>query len=301
MSRVATFCLYARGAAGFTLMELVVVIVIAGIVAAMTTGLITHPMEGYIDLGRRAALVDSTESALRRAARDIRVALPNSVRVTNTASGYALEVLPTLDGGRYQTGTGTATTDLTFAPAPADADFSIAGCFHRFAVPRTSAVDRIAINNLGTTGNDNVYSSTGPAGVITPSGTTINYSVSPAGGTCGVGGAVHHINLNPAYQFKQSSPRSRMFVVQTPVSYLCDAGAGTLTRFAGYAIQAVQPTTAGAFGVAGALVTDQVSACSVTTTTANVQALGLVTLSLTLANQGETVTLIDQVQLDNSR
>lgn len=280
--------------AGFSLMELVIVIVLTSVVAAVAVGLITRPMQGYVELGRRATLVDAAESALRRAARDIRLAVPNSVRISVIGGGYALEVLPSIDGGRYQTGSGVAAADLDFAAA--DTSFDITGCFHRFAVPRASAVDRLVINNLGTPGND-LYAG---GGVITPPGTAINYNTNPAG-TCGIAGSVHRITLAPAHQFTQSSPRARLFIAQTPVSYLCDTAAGTLTRFAGYPIQAAQPTTAAAFGVAGALVADRVSGCVATTTTADVQARGLVTLSLTLTHEGETVTLINQVQLDNSR
>ena len=54
------------------------------------------------DLERRAALVDSAEIAVRRMARDIRIALPNSVRVSFVAgTGFAIEMIPTIDGGRY--------------------------------------------------------------------------------------------------------------------------------------------------------------------------------------------------------
>ena len=86
---------------GFTLVEMVIAIVLLGIVAAITATFIVRPVEGYRDLARRTALVDAAESALRRMQRDIRTALPNSVRITNTASGFALELIPVIDGGRY--------------------------------------------------------------------------------------------------------------------------------------------------------------------------------------------------------
>ena len=67
-------------ARGFTLVELVVVITIAGIVGTMATYFIVNVMQGYQDQTRRAALVDAAESALRRMQRDVRRALPNSIR-----------------------------------------------------------------------------------------------------------------------------------------------------------------------------------------------------------------------------
>jgi MSHA biogenesis protein MshO len=303
--------------AGFTLIELIIVIVIIGVVATMIGALIRLPVQGYVDLGRRAALVDSAEGALRRMARDIRIALPNSVRITNTANGYALELIPTLDGVRYSVA-GTALQALNFTVA--DTDFDIVGCFKGDyfndplnPLPRSTTTHRLVIDNLGI--NDascptacNVYTAAGAQSVVTPAaGTTITYTISPATGACGTGGRVHHINLNPGYQFNLPSPRQRLLVfdtTQAPISYLCNTTTGTLTRYAGYAISAAQPTdpaVAPLNAATPARVADHVNACSATTTTSDVQTRGLVTLDISLADQGETVRLIHQVQLDNSR
>jgi prepilin-type N-terminal cleavage/methylation domain-containing protein len=67
--------------AGFTLAELVVAIVLMGIVALMVTSFSTGAMQSYLDAERRAELVDGTETAMRRLQRDVRLSLPNSVRV----------------------------------------------------------------------------------------------------------------------------------------------------------------------------------------------------------------------------
>src|SRR5262245_17167840 len=93
-----------RRAQGFTLVELVVTIVLLGMAAAAVGVFIVPAMQGYQAQRQRAELVDSTEAALRRMARDIRIAVPNSIRVTTAltgATGFALELVPTVDGGRY--------------------------------------------------------------------------------------------------------------------------------------------------------------------------------------------------------
>lgn len=296
---------------GFTLIELVVVIVLTGIVASMVAVFVLRPVQGYADLSRRAELVDSAESALRRMTRDIRLAVPNTVRRTNVGLGFALELLPAVDGGRYASVLETTDCEkLTgFDPAAADAEFDILGTFSTLGTG-TPAGHRLVINNQGEGTGHDVYVdgvSPSPAAplVITPVGTTITIRVNSAA----VGGCPpnnkHHITLSAAHQFRAESPRDRVFVVTTPVSYLCDpSGAGTLMRYAGYPVQAAQPTTAAALnalGATSALVAANLELCSVTSDTAQIRDRGLVTLALTLHDQGERIRLVQQVQLDNSR
>ncbi|HET7774835.1 MAG TPA: type II secretion system protein, partial [Azospira sp.] len=84
---------------GFTLVELVMVIMISGIMAASTVLFFKPAVEGYLDARRRAGLSDGADTALRRMARDVRRAVPNSVRVPSSA---CLEVVPSKSGGIYR-------------------------------------------------------------------------------------------------------------------------------------------------------------------------------------------------------
>ena len=289
---------------GFTLIEMVVVILLLGIVGAGVAAFIVRPVEGYRDLARRTALVDAAESALRRMQRDIRTALPNSVRATNTASGFAVELIPVLDAGRYSD-SGAGTEKLIFTGG-GDDEFDIQHCFRNTATATTSGL-RFVVNNLGTTG-DNVYDDAslgvGSASVITPTAMTI--SITSA--TCQASG-FHHIVFRVAgvatnHPFRSESPNHRIFGVTTPVSYLCDTSAATLTRYYGYAISASQYTTAAAFSDANAssaLIASRVSGCSMTTTTAEILDRALATLTLSVAEESEQISLVIQAQMDSSR
>ena len=293
---------------GFTLIEMVVVILLLGIVGAGVAAFIVRPVEGYRDLARRTALVDAAESALRRMQRDVRTALPNSVRVTNTASGFALELIPVIDGGRYSD-SGAGTDKLTFTGA-VDDEFDIEHCFRNPALPTTSGL-RFVVNNYGTTTDGNVYDDAslgvGSTGVITPTAMTI--SITSEVGTCPASGSNHHVQFRVAgvltnHKFRGDSPNRRVYGVTTPASYLCDSSAATLTRYYGYAINASQYTTAAAFTAANAssaLIADRVSGCSVTTTTSQILDIGLATLTLSVAEEGEQVSLVVQTMMDNSR
>ncbi|HCJ29138.1 MAG TPA: hypothetical protein DHV63_07575, partial [Pseudomonas sp.] len=90
---------------GFTLVELIMVIALAGIVAVMISTVMSRPLQGFVDQGRRAELTDLAATALNRMARDIRLAVPNSLRNESSCPPLgcrALELLAISEGGRYR-------------------------------------------------------------------------------------------------------------------------------------------------------------------------------------------------------
>src|SRR5690606_18256126 len=87
-----------HGQGGFTLVELVLVIALAGVVAVMISAVLSRPLQGFVDQSRRAELTDQAATALNRMARDIRAAVPNSLR---TADPFQLHLVPIAAAGRY--------------------------------------------------------------------------------------------------------------------------------------------------------------------------------------------------------
>jgi MSHA biogenesis protein MshO len=298
---------------GFTLIEMVVAIVVLGIVGTTFGVFIVPAITANQDLERRAALVDSAEIAVRRMARDIRIALPNSVRVSFVAgTGFAIEMIPTIDGGRYCLGgdANCAGAAQLLAIGSSDTDFDILGCFHNATFTGAtfpSSAFRLVVGDS----SGSVYSAAGTNAVVTPTSTSITLSTVNGGGAgsgaCGASSGAstsyrHHIALSAGQTFPNGSSRRRVFVIQTPVTYICNIAGGTLTRYYNYSISATAPTpTSPPAGATSALVTDKVSACTVTTATADVQTGGYVKLSLSVSNAGETVQLNHETQLDNSQ
>jgi len=302
---------------GFTLMEMVITIVILGIISTSFGIFIVPAINSYNAQTQRAALVDVAEEALRRMTRDIRIAVPNSVRVTSPTGtgGFAIELVPTVDGGRYcpsVAGGVTAVADcgsvagglvpttrqvLDFTAA--DTEFDIVGCFQSTTFTGYRLV-------IGNTGNE-IYTAAGTSAVITPTTTTISISTDPAATTCGTTPSRHHVTLSAAQLFPALSPRQRLFVVDNnaaPVSYICDptVGVQTLRRYWSYAFTAAQPTSAPGGSPQSALMASGVTACSISSQTGDVQNTGVVTLTVKLADgAGETVTLMHQALLDNSQ
>ena len=113
-----------------------------------------------------------------------------------------------------------------------------------------------------------------------------------------------NIRLTPAYQFAFASPGQRVYLVDEPVSWICDTVTGTLVRYTNYAITAnhADRDSGGELlgaGASAALVADNVSACAVTYAPGTSQRSGLVTLAMSVADTGESVSLLHQVHVDN--
>jgi MSHA biogenesis protein MshO len=84
---------------GFTLIEMITVIVLLGIIAGILTPFIGRAISAYSDSRARADLVAKGRLALERIAREVRHAVPNSVSVL--AGGSGIEFARSRTGGRY--------------------------------------------------------------------------------------------------------------------------------------------------------------------------------------------------------
>jgi MSHA biogenesis protein MshO len=278
--------------AGFSLIELVITLVISTIVVSFVSMFISVPVRGFVDQTRRAGLVDAADSALLRIGRDVRRALPNSVRTTSAGGVVALEILSTVDGGRYRgQPPGTAAQVLDFA-AP-DGSFDVLGPFTQIAKPFSSTSHYLAIYNVGVTGADAYELSN----VITPPGTQVDIAAD------GVSGE-DRVTLSPAFRFAYGSPTQRIFLVDGPVTYLCDAVAGTLLRYQGYAVATSQADRDShgellAAGATASLMANQLVGCAFTYTAGTAERGGLLALQITVSSQGESVSLLSQVHVDN--
>ena len=250
------------------------VIAITGIIAAVVATFIRAPVQGYFDAARRAELTDTADTAVRRIGRDLRQALPNSVRVTSVGTVSYLEFLQTSDGGRYRAD-GPGDT-LDFEAAAGDTTFEVLGPAVAM-VP--GALNLLAIYNLGIPGADAYLgNNTSPISAIN---------------------AATNVVTMAARQFPFPSPDNRFQIISSPVTYVCDPGTGTLTRFWNYPIQGGQPVGFAAGTAQGVLATN-VAGCTFTYDQLVInQRTGVVSIWLQLRQSGETVDLYHEVHVSN--
>jgi len=274
---------------GFTLVEMIMVIVITGIIGSIVAIFLRVPVQGYVDSARRAELTDIADTALRRIARDLRLALPNSVRISGTCSGTTacfIEFIPTTGGGRYRDSTSSTGAGNILDFTIADTSFDVLG-----TMPPVAVGDQIVVYNLGISGADAYSGNT----ALTDNRRVVS----------GVAGNVISITSAAKLPFDSCVYDASGFVVggcrfqvvQTPVTYAFDPVAGTLTRWQGYAIQPAQPTASP--GGTTALIATNVSACSFNYVSGVSQRSGLVTMHLTISEQGENVNLYAATHVNN--
>jgi MSHA biogenesis protein MshO len=275
---------------GFTMIEMIVVIVITGIIAGAVAVFIRLPVQGYVDTARRAEMTDIADSALRRMERDLRLALPNSIRIT--PDGTTLEFLLTRTGGRYRaTDNGAGAGDVLDFTQP---DIS----FDQFGPLATGTGQAIVLNSdLLVVYNLGISQATAYAGdntsIITGAGAT--------------GALTNEITITfSSKQFPFESPGARFQVIEGPVTYAWDSTTRKMTRYWGYPILATQQTAAtlAASAASHALVASNVESCvfdytpGVTARSA-VMALTLKVSESSGSGQTESAQLYHEVHVSN--
>ena len=313
---------------GFTLIELVVTIVLTALIMGALVFFVS-PLREAVDITVRADLSDAADTALRRIGRDVRLALPNSVRVATDASGRAyLEFLDVRTAGRYRSdgqgaGGGSlancASNDTTLSPLQPNNDqlsfdVSVDTCFKTIGLTPdlsniVSGADFLVLNNLGTgfSGQDAYAAGSPPATNRTRITGASDDSVLPQS-------QIQFSSVTFARTLHDSVGK-RFFVISGPVGYICDPVARTLTRYWNYPIQAnlcvgqagapcLGSVNTPAAGSSSALLATQVSACQFNYSQNASSQAGLLTMLMTLSKavssgSAEQVSLFQAVHVNN--
>ncbi len=196
--------------AGFTIVELITVMVIMGILSVGTVRFISDGANGFATTLGRAAMVSDAQQLITRLSREVREALPSSIRVSST--GDCLELIPIVGASVYLSApVGSAATGMQTVPL----DGAV-----------VSANSRVAIAPTNNPYNLTTQSSISPP--VTVGAADVNNEVT--------------ISFSAAHQFTQASAQNRFYLVESPISYCRQAGA--LWRYQNYGFLATQPNLA---------------------------------------------------------
>lgn len=277
---------------GFTLVELILVIVLSAIVGVMVSSVLSRPLEGFVAQSRRAELVDIGAGALNRMQRDIRMAVPGSLRVS--ADGQALELLLIHSGGRYLPNR-PLDSSLNFSATPdAQCNGPLVAGVPACDVLQVFAPDLAppAAGWLVIASSPFSWTPSNP-GNITPTNTV--FTRLPESDTAAYPG-ISLIRVTPpgaggVFAFAAPSAQRRIYFADRVVGYRCSGG--QLLRYEHDQLQSTLPATLPA---TGRLQADRVESCDFRYASAS----GLATLRLNIATVGESIRLAQQVQVNNA-
>ena len=261
-------------ARGFTLVELIMTLTIAGVLATGVVGYIDLSMQGYVDSVARQRMAATMVVASEKMTRELRESLPNSIRVggNSDSADNCIEFIPILVGVQY--------SDIPLDTAAT----SFSASAHTIAAPVSAYVTVYPIDT-----ND----------IYQPSD-SVPASMTAARATFPVGTNAITVSLGAAHSFLADSPARRAYGVDTPVTYCQPPGSARLYRYSGYGFNAaaVLPPTGGT----RAVVADELSMTSpiVFSYAAATQGRSAVVgFELTAADQDADMVLAQEVQVRN--
>lgn len=260
-------------ARGFTLVELVIVIVLLAIVASVSVQFVAYSTQGAIDTASRQQRALTGAVISEQVSRALRIALPTSVRTT--ADGRCIEWLPVRAASTYLSlPQGSNPTTFEAVPLP-NGD---------------SAQGRIVVYGYGS----NLYDLSNP-------GPMSGAATVPAYAGAASGPDTITVTLAQPHRFSGQSPERRFYVVGEPVS-LCQGG-GYLFRYRNYGFNASTAT-----GLPATLPNREVLAANLAADSVNfrftppsLQRSAVVDFSFVLEDSqtGETLAISQEVQVRN--
>ena len=267
-----------RWSSGFTLIELIMVIVILSVLSTGSVRFISQSTQGVIDTAKRQRLASVGMVAIEKIAREIREALPNSVRV----SGSCIEFVPVQWGSQY----------ITLPVLAADDTFNAVAIYDDVDIAQYIAGSnyRVAVYPMSV---PNVYagSNPGPISVAMAASNSVAVIADPDDNIL--------VTLSSNFQFSGDSPEKRFYVVSNPVTYC--AAAGYLYRYNGYGFDAVMGASRPTTFPGREVVADKITNGTFSYSAASLVRNAVVEIALTFqdAVSLETQTVDHEVQLRN--
>jgi MSHA biogenesis protein MshO len=295
--------------AGFTLIEMIITMTVTTIVVGMVSSFIIGPVKGYFDSARRAVLTDTADLVLRRLTRGVRLAVPNSLRISDSAGNVGscvsgtcyIEYIATSGGGAYTTSTGFFAGSATCASTPTNCQLAVTSTMPTNpSITSGASGDYIVINNStnsDTTSQYNAYvcavppASCNRAMVSSISGNTVTL----AAGSTGYNVFGYPVPSSSRFQVVPNGTKAVLFAC--PIS-----SSGTLRRYWNYGFNSTPAAAVtAATGSGSSTIMASNATCSVSfPPLAQIFGVLIVTLTLTDSNGIDSVTLMREIHVDNT-
>lgn len=203
---------YVHRTAGFTLIELVMAIVVLGIVGITTSKFVGWGATYYVDVSERQLVLDDSRFVIERLTRELRTAVPYSLRTLNNTSNNTacIEYIPIVNSAKY----------LTAPISPASSSQLT------IVSPTSGTVTAGSQISIYPTAVADVYNSANQQ----------TFSIDSVDAVQGDGSQAIHFSSN--ISIAQGSPANRYYQWTTPVSYCLESN--KIYRYQNYAATASQ-------------------------------------------------------------
>ena len=280
----------AKKTSGFTLLELIIVIIILGVMSVGITGFITLSTQTYLNVSERDELLSSARFAVERLNREVRDAAPNSVRVANGLGWHCLEFIPIVGSTTY--------IDIPDTSEEANNNLQVIPFLdkngHDYECGNGSTCrDLVTVYPLDSTDiYKNVYTNQQDTGkVFWLNSTSI------------VDTNTWQLTLNSplGVQFDEHSPTERLYILGSPVSY-CTHDIRGLWRFDNYIVtenQKTPPRVADRSLMAENLVAFNALTPVFNVAGATLQRNAIVSIRLNFVRDGENIFFQNEIHINN--
>lgn len=276
---------------GFTLVELIIVIVLLGIVSITIGSLYSYSISSYMTLLDSISIVDDADAVQRRFFRDIRKSLPNSVRIKTLGTKTFLEFIPVRTSGKYKSlANSTASANACAADDSAEVDNDI------LSVGKADT----CLKTIGTLIDTSTVSASDYLVIYNTGGGDSNTDAYVGGNRTTLSSATDLTNetklVFSSKTFSYGGTGDRFFVVMQPVTYECDTSTHTLKRYTNYGFNSVQATSY----TGGSILSKNMNSCVWTYSNLLNTQKGLVTFKLGLTSGSRSAMLVNSASIGNA-